>query len=351
MNTTHQITLAGVFTDYSAAETVARELKTAGFPDSDIHLTNDRETASWSGDRTQYEHEGGISGFFHRLFGSDHDSSYYEREVRGGRAVVTIDTDRDRMDQAIDIMNRNGAIAVDNPDAADRSNRFADTRTREGDQREGDRRIPIVEEELQVGKRVVNRGGVRIYSRVVERPVEEKVTLREDHVTVDRHPVDRPVSNAETGQLRDQTIEVLETAEEPVVNKRSRVVEEVAVGKNTTERTETIRDTVRRTEVNVENLDRPTRNTTAGVDDSEFRKDYETRYSHLGYGDYETYAPAYQYGYNAASDARYQGRSWSDVEADLQRDYTREHPNSTWENIRGAVRYGWEKITGRQSHA
>jgi uncharacterized protein (TIGR02271 family) len=365
MNNANQITLAGVFQDYSAAEQVVRELKSAGFSDNEIHLTHGTENVDYRDERREHvEDETGIAGFFRRMFGSDDDSTHYERAVQSGRAVVTVDADQTRMDRAIDIMNRNNALQVERDDdttTADTASRRMYDERRSLDDRKGfeernlreGESIPVIQEELQVGKRVVNRGGVRVYSRVVDQPVEEKVTLREERVRVDRRPVDRTVSAQDTSELRDQTIEVLETAEEPVVSKRARVVEEVTVGKDTTERTDTIRDNVRRTEVEVENLGKAGTNTTTGsrmMDDSEFRNDFNARYASRGEA-YDVYAPAYQYGYTAASDPRWRGRSWSDVESDLQSDYARTYPNSTWENIRGAVRYGWEKITGRHSAA
>ncbi len=114
--------------------------------------------------------------------------------------------------------------------------------------------IPVVEEELAVGKREVDRGGIRVYKRVVEEPVSADVVLREEHVVVDRRPVDRAVTESD---LRggDRTLELTETAEEAVVGKTARVVEEVRFGKETTEHTETIRDTVRHTEVDVEQVE------------------------------------------------------------------------------------------------
>ena len=50
----------------------------------------------------------------------------------------------------------------------------------------------MVEEDISISKREVERGHVRIYSRVTEHPVEEAVRLREEKVTVERRPVDRP---------------------------------------------------------------------------------------------------------------------------------------------------------------
>ena len=114
--------------------------------------------------------------------------------------------------------------------------------------------IPVVEEELRVGKREVNRGGVRVYSHVTERPVEEDVQLREEHVRVQRNPVNRPASEADFQAFKEGTVELTETTEEPVISKQARVVEEVVVGKDVTDRTQTVRDSVRRTDVEVEEV-------------------------------------------------------------------------------------------------
>jgi uncharacterized protein (TIGR02271 family) len=114
----------------------------------------------------------------------------------------------------------------------------------------GETTIPVVEEELQVGKREVERGGVRVESRVEEKPVSQEVNLREERVHVERRPVDRPVTEDDKA-FREGSFEVTERAEVPVVAKTERVVEEVVVGKQVEEHTETVRDTVRRTDVEV----------------------------------------------------------------------------------------------------
>ena len=98
---------------------------------------------------------------------------------------------------------------------------------------------------------------------------------------------------------------------------------------------------MRRTEVEVE----PLRKETGYSDD--FRRDYDARFADSGVP-YETMQPAYDYGYRSAGDPRYKGRSWSDVEEDLKTDYMRSQPNSSWERMKGAVRYGWEKVTGKR---
>jgi len=112
----------------------------------------------------------------------------------------------------------------------------------------------VIEESLRVGKREVERGGARVRSYVREIPVTEQVNLREEHVSVERRPVDRALNaNEVSGDLlRERTIEMRETAEEAVIGKEARVVEEVVVRKSADTRTETINDTVRHTEVEVD---------------------------------------------------------------------------------------------------
>ena len=118
---------------------------------------------------------------------------------------------------------------------------------------DGETVIPIVEEELVVGKRETQSGGAHIRTGVIETPVEQSVSLHEEHVTVQRQAVNQPVTDTATA-FQEKSFEVTETAEVPVVAKSARVVEEVVVGKTATDRVETVHDTVRRTDVEVDDL-------------------------------------------------------------------------------------------------
>jgi len=138
-------------------------------------------------------------------------------------------------------------------DAAAMTAAAAGGTTRE--RKEGETSVPVVEEELQVGKREVETGGVRVRTEMQEKPVEEQINLREEHVRVDRRPVDRPATAADLNQGLQGSMEVTARSEEAVVEKEARVVEEVVLNKEATERTETVRDTVRRTDVEVEEVD------------------------------------------------------------------------------------------------
>jgi uncharacterized protein (TIGR02271 family) len=213
--------------------------------------------------------------------------------------------------------------------------------------------IPVVEEDIAIGKREVERGHVRIYSRVTEQPVEEAVRLREEKVRVERRPVDRPATDADLAAAEKEVIEITETAEEAVVNKRARVVEEVVVHKEATEHTETVRETVRHTDVDVQREPETTteaRRVTTAQDFATcapmFRKHYATAFADRG-GAYTEYEPAYRYGYELGTNERYRGQDWGALEADARRDWELRHP-STWERFKDAIRYGWEEVRGRR---
>jgi uncharacterized protein (TIGR02271 family) len=354
MNASSDKTVLGVFDDYRTAESAARELTNAGIPRESIEVKSNFMTGA-AGRSTEKEerHEGGISGFFHRLFGGDSDDygGHYAEAVRRGNSVVCVTAPENQVERIVDIMNSAGAVDIErhvenyrqggyqrhDPNAAPYTHDEA-IKERESFRGNESAALPVVEEELQIGKRAVQKGGVRVHSRVIEEPVNEGVELREEHVRVERRPADRPVSAKE--QLRDQTIEVTETAEEPVVQKRARVREEVVVGKEVKTRTENIRDNVRRTEVDVEKMG-------AGNYSDDFRRDFDVRYGGSGEA-YDDYAPAYEYGFRSASDPQRAGKGWSDVEQDLQTDYTRKYPKSSWDRMKGAVRYGWEKVTQKR---
>lgn len=118
-------------------------------------------------------------------------------------------------------------------------------------------RIPLVEEELQIGKREVVRGGARVRSHMEEVPVAQEIELISEVVRVASRPASRPVSEQELehgGLLRDRVVEISQVREEAVVSKEVVVREEVVVTKSTERRVEQIHETVRRTEVETEDL-------------------------------------------------------------------------------------------------
>jgi uncharacterized protein (TIGR02271 family) len=242
---------------------------------------------------------GGLVGALTSVGVPEEDATHYHEGVRRGGTLVAVKADDAMAHRVAEILGSNGAVNVDERAAQYRQEGFvpssvgttaaataptaatATTATTAAAMPTTGTRsaaapvaatavnaneavIPIVEEELAVGKREVQRGGVRVYTHITERPVEEQVTLHEEHVHVERHPVNRVATEADLASaLTEQTLNVTERAEEAVVSKQARVVEEVVVGKEATERTETIHDTVRRTDVDVDTI--PGQTTTTGT--------------------------------------------------------------------------------------
>ena len=373
--------VVGVYDEYSDAQAAVQALVADGFQRTNIQLSNEADTTGTTTTASTQKDSGGggISGFFRSLFGSEqnpyHDT--YAESARRGSHILTVQArDDDEADRASDIMNRFDPVDVDERasqwkqqgwsryDAS--APRYTDDEIRKerstyqsarttgtagtAGTTTDQTRIPVVEEEMKVGKREVQRGGVRVFRRMTERPVHEQVQLREEHVRVERHRVDKPATEADMAAFKEGSIELRENAEEAVVSKSARVVEEVVVGKEVTQRTEQVNDTVRRTEVDVEQLGATGAGATGTtVDDNDYRKHWQSTYGTSG-GRYEDYDAAYRYGSTMAGSDRYKNYQWNDVEPQLRSDWESSHPGSTWDKVKDAVRYGAERVTGHRRH-
>jgi stress response protein YsnF len=303
---------------------------------------------------------------------------YYAEGVRRGGVLVTVVTTDEMADRAVSILSHHNPVDLSKrveewrksgwtrfePHEAYRApaaTRVAEMR-RETEMarsaeagvhaRAGDRStttaIPVVEEEVQVGKRAVERE-VRVHTTVTEQPIEEQVHLREEHVTVERRPADRPASGADQAAFKEGVIAITETVEEPVVAKQARVVEEVVVHKEATDHVETIHDTVRRTDVEVEQGQAHQESSFRSFDtyDADFRQHFNTTFAQQQGATYDAYIPAYRYGYTLATDKRYSDRDWVMFESEARRDWEQRQPG-TWERFKAAVRHGWDKVRGRR---
>lgn len=301
---------------------------------------------------------GGLIGGLTKAGVSENDAEYYAEGVRRGGVLVTVRTTESLSDDAARILDDAGARDVDEksrewrsagwnpkhgqpfgtaPQYTDRTDITDRDRSRN---LKGDRKMDVVQEEVEIGKREVRGRSVRVYSDITEKPVEKQVNLRDEKITVDRRNVDRPASPGDMETFKEGQIELTEKREEPVVKKRARVVEEVRVGKEVNEHTETVRDTVRRKDVRIED-------TGANTDyDTDYRTDYKTRFANRGQ-QYDYYAPAYQFGSMYANDTRYRDRDWNVAESDVRRDWEA-RGEGKWEDFKDAVRYGWDRVRGRR---
>lgn len=352
-------TVIGVFDSMDEAHSARQRLVNQGVVPTAVHLTTARETADTTGEKRDEGVLSGIGSFFSNLFGTDDtdEVSTYSEAVRRGGVVLSVELPDDASIEPVrETLESAGAVDVNAREQYWREQGWTgyDETAKPFTEDEIAREravLPVIEERLDVGKRQERKGVVRVFSRTIDTPVKENVSLREEHATIERRPVDRPASPQELEGFGEKTVEIEETAERAVVSKTARVVEEVVVSKEATEHTETIEDTVRRTEVETERSGAEAGVSSGGLRafedyEPEYRKDFETRYATEG-GRYEEYAPAYRYGYTLAGEARCRNRNWDEIEGYARSDWEREHPN-TWDRMKLAVRHGWERVTGRR---
>ena len=238
------------------ADSARRNLEHAGFSADDISIVGKKGLA----DDVIALREPGL---WHRLFGRDiaeYEARVYGKTVEAGGAVLTLRVPDTQLAKAMGILNQHhivdvsrravetGMIASNEAALPATVPAPAKPLTTEIDKGEV---LRLAEEQLEIGKRLVTEGTTRIRRFFVEKPVEAKVTLHEEHVEIVRLAAADPTSIKDV-DWSEKTIELVDTHEEPVVSKSVHLAEEVRVGKKATDRVETVRDKVRRQDVEVE---------------------------------------------------------------------------------------------------
>ena len=247
-------TLVALYGSQADAERARDRLMQSGIPADRIRMSE----GSQPSETLQAAPERRREGFWDWLFGTDipdRDRTWYETNLREGCTAISVlldnESERDRILQMleqfnpIDVEDTGAAIASQTGMAGAGLGAAAASKDRE------EQVIPVVKEELDVGKRATERR-YRIRTYVVERPIEEAVTLRDERVIIEHRPVGSTHIAGSPDMPQEREYEVVERHEEPVVGKRARTDEEVVVRKEANERTETVRDTVRETRVDVD---------------------------------------------------------------------------------------------------
>ena len=268
--------LTAFFDTKGAAQQAVSDIEAVGVSRGDISMVEGGTGTSVT--VAASEHEGFLAAL-KDMFMPEEDRYSYAEGLRRGGYLVSVRTGQVDADRVLDILDRDGAVDMDERETSWRSEGWTGyqassvgttsagtaatqaavtTRDVKSSGTIGnasltgrDDSISLYEERLTVGKREVSHGRLRVRSFVVETSVNEQVTLHRETVQVDRRPVDRVVS-ATDAVFQDRTIELEEFDEEAVVSKEARVVEEISLRKEAQDRTETIHDTVRHTEVEVE---------------------------------------------------------------------------------------------------
>jgi uncharacterized protein (TIGR02271 family) len=328
-------TIVGLFDNSQKAQMAMRELANAGFPQSDVDCITFNDNVAANGD---------ISTRLMRAGVPREEIEHYSGEIESGNSVLVLKVSDQAVQSALAIFERNGAKDLDQRSGSTTTAGLGQDTTRLTQLDEGSRTttVPVIEEELKVGKRQVQGGGVRIFTRVAEQPIEQDVSLRQEHIDVERRPVNRPATEQDLRDFKEGTVEVIATAEEAVVSKEAKVVEEVIVSKDVSEETRTIRDTVRKTEVDVdEKTGEPFRSTSEQYRENMARAPGLSGNDPASAGvrpvddDY-----AYNYGRTLASDPRYKGRDWAAIEPEAKHDWSTRHKGA-WEEFKEKVRHAF----------
>jgi stress response protein YsnF len=241
------------------AEAARRNLEASGFAPSEISMV-DNKTLALAGDKLREP------GLWHRLFGRDiqpYEANVYGRSVESGGVVLTVRVAEGDIPRATSILNAHQAVdplkraqqqgLIPTVSAPEHAVRPVPATTAAAGVVSGEDVIVLAEEQINVGKRLVQEGTTRIRRFVTETPVEKQVTLHEEHVRVLRRAASDPnyVRNID---WTDKTIEITETAEEAVVTKSVHIAEEVVIQKEGSDHVQTLRDKVRRQQVEVERI-------------------------------------------------------------------------------------------------
>lgn len=220
-------TVIGTF-ENKIVDQVVNELVKAGLKDRDIEVLE--------GDKNEI-----VATITDRGFDKE-DARGYAEAVSQGKKLLAASVAEEKAEKIVAIMDRYESAGQEGGERRET--------------RSGEETVPVVEEELQVSKREVGRGGVRVSTRVSEKPVERNVRLREEEVEVEQSKADRRLSPEEAERaFKEKTVELTATGEELEVEKEARVVGEVSLSKRVQEREEKVQDTVRRTEVEVEEIE------------------------------------------------------------------------------------------------
>jgi len=316
-------TVIGLFDDRNEAMRSYAALEKEGFARADLDiLTNDDK-----------DDEPKLANM--RKYVPAPDVDVYLEGVRQGGTIITANVTDSAVARAAEIMSNFNMVNIKK--RADEL-KSVNTSLTLSDPAQEENVFEVIEEDLQIGKGEIERGRMRIYSVVTEREVTQNIGLRDETIRVNRRPVNREVQ-VSPDLFQERSFEMVERDEIATVAKTARVVEEVSLGKEVSEKIETIKETLRRQDVQIEEVQSVR---TIQSYDTEFRSFYDQNLTNSGVA-FESLRPAFSYGYNLATREPFRSSPWSSVETDARRIWEEKNPG-TWDQNKVVVKYAWEKV-------
>jgi uncharacterized protein (TIGR02271 family) len=264
-------TIVAVFDSAAQAEAAVKALKAGGFANADISMFDEERLASGRKALAAGVKEAGL---WYRLFGDDvhkHEAAIYNQAIEHGGVVVSarvLDSEAAHaiaildLHRPVDVHDRavtSGIAPAAHVEAVEKKLDAVPLAPKQevalpaAVAAAHDDVLRLAEEQLQVGKQLVESGRTRVRRFVTERPVSANVTLHEEHAEVLRRAISDPKY---VGPIdwADKEIEVVETAEHALANKTARIVEEVSLKRIGADHVETISDKIRRQQVAIERV-------------------------------------------------------------------------------------------------
>lgn len=247
MTTTQRSTIVALFQNEDQAQQAVDALLNAGFDSDQISFAgHGTPRGMLAGLKSLFTGEAmSTRGAYDDLVARgmpEQDAQYYQQEYDNGRSVVAV-SGTDRLQEAATILNSYGGYGTGQR-SADYGTRQPTTDT------EGEQRMQLREEQLQVYKQPVEKGRVGLRKEVTSEQQSADVPVTHEEVYIERRPGSGQPSDAPIGEGETYRVPVRE--EQVGVNKQQTVREEVALGKKQVQETRHVSDTVRREQARVE---------------------------------------------------------------------------------------------------
>jgi hypothetical protein len=179
-------TITALFDSRSDALKAVEQLATAGIQRDHIRTLPEQEIQGGTATRSSYDcqkDEGGFWASLRDMFLPDEDRATYAEGMHRGGTTVIVTADDTQSHRASEILEASGAVDVNERESAWRREGWtgysatapqgmSGSRSAEASgqtaSHEETQRIPVVEEELHVGKRQIDQGRVRVRSYTVK---------------------------------------------------------------------------------------------------------------------------------------------------------------------------------------
>jgi uncharacterized protein (TIGR02271 family) len=242
--------VVAVYDTEESVDAAVKSLRAAGYLTDDISIIRNEGEAAKAG---IFE-----PGIWRRLFGRELENvqaTVLSRSMKDGSVIVSVRVPTSEAPKVLDLLDSHKPV-----DVVDRARAYGLVGTATAASTspsisplKDEALLRVAEEQLTVGKRVVEAGHTRVRRYVIEKAVEATVSLHEEHAEILRRAISDPAYAADI-DWSDKTIDVTETAEEPVLSKTTRITEEVVIRRQGSDHTETVHDKVRRQQVDVDRV-------------------------------------------------------------------------------------------------